>query len=335
MAQPTSRSQFQEWCLRKLGKPVIEINVDQGQVDDRIDEALSYYADYHFDGVEKTYVKHRVLNSYVEFATLEEGDFVVGEVISEYEDNTTDGATATATATIVAIDVTNKRVFFKRPSFGDFDATKFVSSPAFAAKVGAAASNRRAITTAFKGTYELRYIEVPDNIIGAINVFAPNGNVSLGTGIFNAKYQFVLHNLHDINMGPLLHFQMSMQHLQLIEELLVGEIPLRYNRHINRINLDVDWDLIEVGSYIVVEAYNVVDPNTYTDVWKDRWLQNYATAKIKYQWGSNLTKFNGMTLPGNVQFNGEQILNDAREEIQKLEEEIINSYSLPAVDMIG
>ena len=49
MAQPTSRSQFQEWCLRKLGKPVIEINVDQGQVDDRIDEAMSYYQEYHFD----------------------------------------------------------------------------------------------------------------------------------------------------------------------------------------------------------------------------------------------------------------------------------------------
>ena len=72
-----------------------------------------------------------------------------------------------------------------------------------------------------------------------------------------------------------------------------------------------------------------------SDVWKDRFLQNYASAKIKYQWGSNLTKFNGMTLPGGVQFNGEQILSDAREEIQRLEEEMASSYSLPAVDMIG
>ena len=335
MAQPTSKAEFKEYCLRKLGKPVIEINVDQDQVDDRVDEALSYYADYHFDGVEKTYVKHQVVNSYVEFAALEEGDFLVGEVISEYEDNTTEGATATATATIVAIDVTNKRVFFKKPTFGDFDNTKFVSSPTFAAKHGAAASNRRAITTAVKGTFELEYIAVPENIIGAINVFSPESNVSLGSGIFSAKYQYVLHNLHDINMGPLLDFQMSMQHLQLIEELLVGAVPLRYNRHLNRIKLDMDWDNLTVGNFIVIEAYQVVDPNTFTDVWSDRWLQNYASAKIKYQWGSNLTKFNGMTLPGNVQFNGEQILNDAREEIQKLEEEIINSYSLPSVDMIG
>jgi hypothetical protein len=335
MAQPTNKSEFREYCLRKLGKPVIEINVDQDQADDRIDEALSYYQDYHFDGVEKTYVKYRVLNSYVEFATLEEGDFVVGEVISEYEDNTTADATATATATIVAIDVTNKRVFFKKPTFGDFDATKFVSSPAFAAKHGTAASNRRAITTAFKGTYELRYIPVPENIIGAINVFTPESNATFGNGIFNAKYQYVLHNLHDINMGPLINFQMSMQHMQLIEELLVGKVPMRYNRHQDKISLDMDWDNLTVGTYIVVEAYQVVDPQTFSDVWKDRWLQNYATAKIKYQWGSNITKFAGLTLPGNIQFNGEQILNDAREEIQRLEEEIINSYSLPASDMIG
>ena len=60
MAQPTTRTEFKEWCLRKLGKPVIEINVDIDQVDDRVDEALSYYWDYHFDGAEKVYYKHQL-----------------------------------------------------------------------------------------------------------------------------------------------------------------------------------------------------------------------------------------------------------------------------------
>ena len=100
-------------------------------------------------------------------------------------------------------------------------------------------------------------------------------------------------------------------------------------------HIDTDWKKISVGEYIVAECYQVVNPETYTDVWKDRWLQNYATAKIKYQWGSNLTKFTGMQLPGNVQFNGEQILADARDEIAKLEEEMIDSYSLPVHDLMG
>ena len=344
MAQPTNKSEFREYCLRKLGKPVIEINVDQDQADDRIDEALSYYQDYHFDGVEKTYVKYQVTNSTVTVADSIELDpdndphFKVGDVIKEVANGDSGSTDGTAFATVIAVDNTagKKRLFFKRPTSGQFNVGSYVTSDTFMTKVGSTTSgSATAITAIHQGAYELEYIPVPDNIIGAINVFTPESNATFGNGIFNAKYQYVLHNLHDINMGPLINFQMSMQHMQLIEELLVGKVPMRYNRHQDRIFLDTDWDLLTVGTYIVIEAYQVVDPNTYADVWKDRWLQNYATAKIKYQWGSNITKFAGLTLPGNIQFNGEQILNDAREEIQRLEEDMVNSYSLPASDMIG
>lgn len=247
MAQPTTRKEFKEWCLRKLGKPVIEINVDQDQAEDRIDEALSYYWDYHFDGTEKTFLKHQITQT----------------------------------------DIDNG------------------------------------------------YITVPENIIGAVNIFDLGSNITASTGMFNVQYQFVLNNLHDFINYNMVNFYMSMQHLQFMEEILVGKQPIRYNRHINRLYIDTDWDRLSIGDYIVAECYSIVDPDTYADVWKDRWLQNYATAKIKFQWGSNLTKFVGMSLPGNVQFNGEQILADAREEIQRLEEDMISSYSLPVVDMIG
>lgn len=58
MSEPITRAQFAEYCLRRLGKPVIEINVDDDQVDDRIDEALEFWYDYHYDGSEKIYLKH-------------------------------------------------------------------------------------------------------------------------------------------------------------------------------------------------------------------------------------------------------------------------------------
>ena len=60
MAIPTSRDQLKEHCLRRLGKPVVDINVDDEQVEDRIDEALLYYRDYHFDGTERVYLKQQV-----------------------------------------------------------------------------------------------------------------------------------------------------------------------------------------------------------------------------------------------------------------------------------
>ena len=247
MAQPTTREQFKEWCLRKLGKPVIEINVDQDQVDDRVDEALSYYWDYHFDGTEKTYLKHQVTSD----------------------------------------DKTNK------------------------------------------------YITVPENIIGVISIFDLSTNIATSSGMFNVQYQFVLNNIYDLTNYNTVHYYMSMENLQFMEKMLVGSQPIRYNRHMNKLYIDANWDTIEIGTYIVAECYSIVDPDQYVDVWKDRWLQNYASAKIKYQWGSNLTKFVGMNLPGNVQFNGEAILADALTEITKLEEEMISSYSLPVTDMIG
>jgi hypothetical protein len=97
----------------------------------------------------------------------------------------------------------------------------------------------------------------------------------------------------------------------------------------------MDWERIGVGNYLIAEAYEIVDPTVYADVWKDRWLLQYTTALIKRQWGANLKKFQGMQMPGGLTFNGQQIFNEAMEEIAKLENEMVYTYSLPVTDMIG
>jgi len=245
MAKPTNRATFKEYCLRKLGKPVIEINVSEEQVDDRVDEAVAYWNDYHFDGTEQIWLKHQ----------------------------------------ITATDITNG------------------------------------------------YITVPETIIGVADIFNVGSSIS-SNSIFNVKYQFSLNNIHDLSNFGLTSYYMAMQHIAFLEEILVGKVPIRYNRHVNKLYLDMDWGKVNEGQYIIAKVYGVLDEDV-SDMWKDRWLQNYATAKIKYQWGSNLTKFEGMQLPGGVQFNGTQILQDALAEIQSLEEDMINSYSLPVSDLIG
>lgn len=247
MAIPTSRAEFKEYCLRKLGKPVIEINVDDDQIDDRIDEALKYYYDYHFDGSEKVYYKHQITEN----------------------------------------DKTNK------------------------------------------------YIIMPENIMGAVRMF-PIGDPAISSDdLFNIRYQIALNDLYTLTSVSMVPYFMVMQHLALIQDIIVGKQPIRYNRHTNKLYADMDWNSVNVGDYLLIEAYEVINPDVYTDAWGDRWLQEYASAKIKYQWGTNLTKFTGLTLPGNVQFNGEKILDDAKAQIDKLEQEMISSYSLPVVDMIG
>lgn len=246
MAVPTTRSEFKEYCLRKLGKPVIEINVDDDQVEDRIDESLKYYYDYHFDGSEKQYYKHIV----------------------------------------TATDVANK------------------------------------------------YITLPQNIIGAVRVFNL-GDPMVTNNLFDIRYQIALNDLYTLTSVSMVPYYMAFQHIQLMEQMLVGQQPIRYNRHTNKLYVDMDWAKVTVGYFIIVEAYEIIDPQVYSDAWGDRWLQQYCTEKIKYQWGTNLSKFNGMQLPGGVTFNGQNIKQEADAAIQDLEKEMITSYSLPVSDMIG
>lgn len=246
MAVPTTRADFQEFCLRKLGKPVIEINVDDDQVSDRIDEAMSYYWDYHFDGSEKEYYKHQITD----------------------------------------LDKSNK------------------------------------------------YITLPENIIGAVSIF--DLGAALGAGdIFNIQYQIALNEIHTIASFQLLPYYMMRTHLSNIQQMLVGQKPIRYNRNKNHCYIDMNWDYVQTGDYLIIEAYSVVDPDDYVDVWKDRWLGRYATCLIKQQWGQNLKKFEGMKLPGGLTFNGQKIYDEATQERAELEKEMIYSYSLPVTDMIG
>jgi hypothetical protein len=246
MALPTSRTEFKEYCLRKLGKPVIEINVDDDQVEDRIDEALRYFWDYHFDGADKIYYKYQVTQQ----------------------------------------DITN------------------------------------------------RYVAMPENIIGVVNIFEI-GQALNTNNLFNIRYQIALNDLYTLTSVSMVPYYMALQHIQFLEQMLVGKQPLRYNRHMNRCYIDMDWNIINVGDYLIIEAYQIVDPDVFTRAWGDRWLARYATCLIKENWGQNLKKFEGMQMPGGLKFNGQKIYNEAIEEKAKLEQEMIYTYSLPVTDLIG
>lgn len=246
MALPSTREDFKQYCLRRVGAPVTQINVDEDQIQDRIDDALQYYWDFHFDGTEKMFYK----------------------------------------ALIDQTAVNNK------------------------------------------------YITMPDNIIGAVNIF-PIGSSLSTNNLFNIRYQIALNDLYDLTATTMVPYYMAMQHIQLLEQLLVGQQPIRYNRRSNRLYIDMDWNRAPVGTYILVEAFQIVDPETYTKVWSDRWLQKYATALIKQQWGTNLTKFQDIALPGGGKFNAEKIYDDATIEIEKMEQSMTSGFTYPVNMMMG
>jgi hypothetical protein len=243
----TTRQQFKEYVLRRLGAPVIDINVDDEQVNDRIDDALIKYRDYHYDGMQHVYLPYQVTSQ----------------------------------------DRINK------------------------------------------------YITLPEDMIAVTRIFDVNDSYG-AMNLFNIRYQLHLNELFNISSVSVTPYVVAMRHIEFLEEVFVGKKPIRFNRNMDRLYVDMKWDDdVQVGQYIIIDGYKTVNPEEFPDVWEDQWLKKYATALVKRQWGENLKKFEGMNLPGGLTFNGQKIWDEAEEECNRLEASVINDYSLPVTDMIG
>ena len=272
MAEPSTRETLKQYSLRALGKPVIEINVDDDQLEDRIDEAIQYFQQYHYDGIRRTYLKYKLtaadktrlsaINGLSETAT----DTPSGNTTTWYEDN--------------------------------------------------------------------NYLSVPQSVISVINIFpfSDKGNLNL----FDVRYQLRLNDLYDFSSTSVINYDVVLRHLDFLDHILVGEKPLRFNQHDNRLYIDMDWtNDLETDEWLVIECYRKLDPSTYTDVFNDIYLKRYTTALFKKQWGANLSKFNGVAMVGGVTLNGQQIYSEALGDIEKLENEIRTTYELNPAMMIG
>ena len=273
MAVPTTKATFKSYCLRALGFGVIDINVSDDQVDDRLDEALQYFAQYHYDGIEKMYLKH----------------LITSDEVTRARSDASTTATDTADSSITATWKEGKN-----------------------------------------------FIPIPSAVVSVVQVF-PFTDTGAGSNMFDIRYQLRLNDLFDFSSTSVLQYQMTMDNIDMLEHILVGETPIRFNQHQNRLYIDMDWenDVSADIDYIVIECYRKLDPTTYTDVYDDIYLKRYATTLIKKQWGANLSKFNGVAMLGGVTMNGETLYSQAQEEQNKLEEQIQLAFELPVNYMIG
>jgi len=248
----STRDIFKSYCLRRLGFPVIEINVDDDQVEDRIDDALQYWQDYHFDALQKVYYIKR----------------------------------------LDATDIANKYINMSP------DVTRDTSNASV-------------------------------NIIGVTRIFPISDSIAQNN-MFDLRYQLRLNELYDFTSASYINYTLTMQHLRSLELMFTGEVPIRFQRHMHKLFCDWGWGTaVNAGTVVIAECHALVKPEDYVSVWNDRWLKEYATALIKRNWGANLKKFQGVQLPGGVMLNGDKIFDEASEEITKLEQEMLDSYSLP------
>jgi len=251
MATPASRQELIDYSLRRLGEPVIEVNVDEDQLQDKVDDALIYYRDYHSDATKKIYLKHL----------------------------------------ITAADVANE------------------------------------------------YITLSSEIIFVSKLFPISSTFNTSFNFFDIKYQMMLNDIADLQnyAGDLAYYEQMQQYLSLLDMKLNGTPQVQFSRRENRLYIFGDFkdEDIKAGDYIVAEVYQIISEDSNSSIWNDRWLKDYTTALIKQQWGQNLIKFEGMTLPGGVQLNGRQLYDDATADLERLREVIRLEHELPPDFFVG
>ncbi len=178
------------------------------------------------------------------------------------------------------------------------------------------------------------FIQVPDSVIGIEKIFKFDSSTISG-GMFSIKYQLFLNDLYQFNSVNLLQYSMTKTYLEDIDFLLTTDKQLRFNKRQGRLYIDMDWGSETKDTYLIIDCYRILDPNTFTGVYNDSFLKKYVTALIKRQWGQNLLKFRGTRLPGGVELNGRELYEDAQREIDDIKQRMTQEYELPPYDFIG
>lgn len=334
----TSRATLTEYALRALGEPVVEINVDDSQLEERIDEALDYWNQYHFDGAERMYLKQKITASTIKIAGTNSDAFPVGTTIT----GATSGAKASvcteygrtaANNIIVCKDVTITSEDTKQHHV--FNATTtgaFIIGETINGNNGATAVVHADGVTL--GTYDLKYFPIPDYIYGITRVI-PFNAASSSKNLFDLQYQLRLNDLYDLTSTSLIYYKTVMSHISLLNLELNGYPLYRFNRMMGRLSLDVNWDAaLALGDFILVECYRALDPTVFNKVWNEPWFRHYVTALFKRQWATNIKKFQGIQLPGGVTIDGDKLYAEAITEIKELEDEMLNK-SAPLEFFLG
>ena len=257
MAKISNRNDFRDYVLRRLGYPVIEINVDDDQIEDRIDDGLQLFREYAADGQLRVFQPVLITQAMVDAKSID-------------------------------------------------------------------------LNTALPA--------VANRILDVVKVFMIGDSTS-NVNFFDIKYQMRLNDLADLatGVGDLAYYEHMQQYLSMIDLKLTGQPQIQFSRHSG--TLFIAGDLrdggdIKVGDYIMLEMF-VEEAESVGGVYNNLFIKNYVTAILKKQWGENISKFEGMTLPGGVTLNGRQLIDDAKEEIEREIEKLRNEYDNPPNFFVG
>lgn len=283
MAKPSTRQGLIDYCLRKLGHPVIQINVDEDQIEDRVDDAIQFFQEYHFDGIEKVFLRYQITQA----------DINNGYISLTYQAAQT---------------------------------SPFIDAPGTSGQ----SSGRMEMNEVGE---EGNYVNIEDLITSVINVWHfGEGSINM----FDVRYQYALNDLYSFGIIDLTNYTVLQQHLSLLRQLLSPEKSVRFSRRGNKLYIDMDWrNLVRPGHWVIIEAYRVMDPRVFPEIYNDMTLKKYVTAQIKQQWASNLLKYQGVALPGAITLNASEMWAQSTKEIEDIETTMQARFEIPPYFTVG
>ena len=318
MAAITTRKEFTDYCLRKLGFPVVEINVDEDQVSDRIDDALSYFQDYHFDGTEKMYMKHQLTVADINRRWIYAPDavtFVTG--VFPFDNSN------------ASVNMFDLRYQLRLHDLYDFTSVSYVSYEITMQHI-------RTLELLFSGTPQFRFNRKQNKVFLDIDW---TRDVQPGDYVIVECYRSL--NPSTITLTGTVSYTSGSNtvtgYSTTFDQQFLENDFITFNS-VDSFQVDkiLSPTSLTVRGPMVNTAANVTATiSGNSDVWGDRFLKKYAYALIKMQWGNNLKKFAGVQLPGGITLNGKEIYDEAMEELAKLEEEMQVINVLPNEILMG
>jgi len=255
-AIPTSRDTLAAWALRKCGAPVLKINIDDQQLSDRIDDAIQFLQEYHFDFIKPVVLKIQITQQMNDDQRIPIPDLVTS---------------------------INEVLGFQGP-------------------------------------------DVP-----------PLNNMSTADDARLFDYEFILRtsDLYQMLNGEVYDYAIAKTYLATVANMFQSGTSFRYNKYDGFIYLDAVNKDFKLDNYLWLSANSLLNSADNTKLWGDRILRDYAAELVRLQWGENLSKFGGITLPGGVVLDGQTIIDQANAAIEKITDDFISRYSDPTDFFVG
>lgn len=364
--RPKSINEVVDYVLKKLGVQLLEINVTEEQILDRITDAIVYYQEHHIDGSFEGYFKTKIeptrftISPSIASASLSPSASPSPSASDSPSSSSSMSPSASLSPSPSASQSPSASVSAS-PSPSALNEIKVgdtILSSTWSAKVFSVNSfqtiieiksfqqyypdssiengqiieingDEYVISNLVLGTAEKGYVTIPENVSSILSVAQLPAEDYLSPGTYHNFGVWTNQLFHYKGSGLATSFYLQQVRKDTLDQINTLQPWVDFNRYMNRAYLNSYDYNANLGNWIVFRVITLIDPEEFPAMYGDTWFLRYCTELIRRQWGENLEKFDEVALLNGVKVNGVKLRELADSRIEKLEEEMFSAYRKP------